>query len=103
MRLADPKLIRARERKLEEVEVPDWGGSVLLRRLSIAQATAQDGGFMDAVSLIIASVVNEDGTPFFDADAAEWLKDEDLAAIKPLLDKIRTINGMGSLADAVKN
>jgi hypothetical protein len=96
----------------KEVELPDLGGSILLRSLSVAQAGAlfeklvdpatgkpkEDVGLLDlSVSLLTATCVD----PALSADDAKGLV-EAMPVVEwgPILEEMRTLAGMGDDAQA---
>jgi hypothetical protein len=88
----------------KEVEIPEWGGSVLVQGMDVAQAQAikpQDG----LAELVIVSVVNEDGTRMFSPEDKESLQKLDVRGLKRLADAVLELNGMTKTAveDAAKN
>ena len=81
-------------------EIREWGGYVLIGRVMADKASEYrsclDG--LDDVSaniaLIIAFCINEDGTPLFKKEDAEWLGKQPLSIIGSLAKKIAMLNGL---------
>lgn len=116
------RILAAQDRKLEPVEVPEWGVTVYLRELSAAQVSqyravavaAVDlekdeikdaGALMSIGSLVVAwAACDEQGERLFtDADAAA-LGEKSAAAIDRLATHVLRISGLGrSPAVAKKN
>ena len=85
--------ILARKPKRREVDVPEWGGRVTIQALTVAAAqaiTAEDG----IVELVVASVVNEDGSPTFSREDRDELRRLELGPCKRIADAVIEFNGM---------
>ena len=82
-----------------EYEIPEWGGSVFIER-AMTEKAAEYSSRLDKlddisanVALIIAFCINEDGSPLFMKEDAEWLGKQPLSITGPLAKKIATLNG----------
>lgn len=99
------QILAADDLKLEEVRVPEWGGTVMVRPLSAGEAMEffenQKNDRTKAMArIIVQSVVNADGSPLFtDKDVAK-LQKKSLKALSNLQDSIIEINGMGKASKA---
>lgn len=103
------------DRKIRKVEVPAWGGHVLVRTLTVgererleAPMTAQRGrvditGYRARV--VVAATVNEDGSQKFQAGDESWLNSKAAAAIEPIAEAAMEFNGMtdSAVQDAAGN
>jgi hypothetical protein len=97
------------DRGVTEVQVPEWGGSVLLRPLSaaealqFAEATEQDRRAA-LVRVVILSVVDEAGNRLFTDADAEWLAAKNFRALLRIQEAVLELNGLGDVAvKAAKN
>jgi len=103
--------IKSQKLKTTEVDVEQWGGSLLVKKLSVAerdelaeyysdQSTAQNA----ALQTIVRAVVNEDGSRMFSDDDLNLLASQDAEAITALYTGILEFNGIVKKegADAVK-
>ena len=106
------------KRKLLEVEVTEWGGTVFIRPLTLAQqAKLADNGIKNEDStvqvrmkdvmlpLILWSVVDENGDRIFDDSDKEKLMDTPASALLALQEKILDNSGLTaeSRAELEKN
>lgn len=93
--------------KLEEVEVPEWGGSVFIRPITLAeQARLADFGvrfekasFTDrmrniTLRLVQWAVTDADGWPLFDEGDFEALMNKSASALLRLQDAILRFSGL---------
>lgn len=110
--------IRAKnDLRLREVEVPEWGGSVFVRTLSVKQrdefetfvASRHRSKVVDErgvlVKYVILAACDEKGAPMFVEDDAEWLADKSVIAVRRIADAASAHNGTGvdAVEDKVKN
>jgi hypothetical protein len=95
--------------KLTVVHVPEWDdgdvkAEVMIRALTVggAEVLARERNLVD---IVIASVVNPDGTPMFSPEDKSELNSKGLAAITRIVEAVNAFNGWSSEAqDAlVKN
>lgn len=80
-------------------EIPEWGGHVYIER-TMTEKAAEYSARLDKlddvsanIALILAFCVNEDGSPLFLKEDAEWLGKQPLSVTGPLAKKIATLNG----------
>jgi hypothetical protein len=93
-----------RKPKRHTVEVPELDGAVIIQALTVgaAQAIKPDQGLVD---LIIASVINEDGTPMFSPEDHDALLRLEFSALKRIGEAVSDFNGLSTTAveDLAKN
>src|SRR5688572_24713298 len=97
--------ILARKPKRLAVNVPEWEGDVLVQAMTVgaAQALTENDSIVDTV---IASCVNEDGSPLFSMEDKDTLRRTlSLSSCKLIADAAMTLNGITRAAseDLVKN
>lgn len=87
--------ILGRKPKRHTVEVPEWEGIVTIQALTVgtAQAITPDQGLVD---LVIASTINEDGTPMFSPEDREALQRLEFSACKRIADAAIAFNGLSN-------
>jgi hypothetical protein len=97
--LSKAAILAAQDLPTTEVEVPEWGGTVRLRALRVADlgrireaAGQSDDAF--AFALVAASLVGEDGEPLFGANDAEALAGKSLVAFRRVLVATLGLNGL---------
>ena len=112
--------IKARKHAPESVDVPDWGGSVLVKKLSGTEREAWERWMSDQrdkegvdfvkhgrAGLLVLCLVDADGKRLFGDDEIADLSDLDGggAALDLLWDVACRLNGIGRKAveDTVKN
>ncbi|HZJ62348.1 MAG TPA: hypothetical protein VFD36_02425 [Kofleriaceae bacterium] len=100
--------ILTRSRRRCVVEVPEWGGSVTIQELTIGSAhalTADRSEGRHVIALVMASVINEDGTPMFSPEDVEEVNRLDFAGCRRVAEAINEFNGFKPTAveDAAKN
>ena len=95
----------------EEVEVPEWGGSVLVQGMTGKQRdqfeqrqmivrgrgrsrTAEMDLSNFRANVVMACCVNEDGTPLFTAGDLEWLTDKSAAALSRVAEVAIRLSGI---------
>lgn len=94
--------IKSQKLKTTEVPIEQWGGSLLIKKMSVAERdelavyyTNQESGAQNAtLQTIIRSAVNEDGTLMFDESHLEFLSNQDAEAITTLYTAILEFNGI---------
>lgn len=105
------------DRKTVSVDVPEWGGSVLIRPMSagardewdaavIKRKEAGEVGISGARALLTAlCVVDEQGKPLFSKEDAELLAEKNHEAVGRIAIKAMEINGLmpNAVEDAAKN
>lgn len=88
--------ILSRKPKRLVVEVPEWDGAVTIQEMTIgaSQAFAHSEDNQDhIVALVIASVINEDGSMMFSPEDEEAVKRLNFAGITRLAGAINEFNG----------
>ena len=92
--------IAARAADTKEVEVPEWGGSIRLRRLTVGDM--EQAGFMSGaaageqtyLAILARAVVDDDGEPVFTEDALESLAAADATITLRLFFEVSKMNGL---------
>ncbi len=83
-------ILACADRKVLPVEVPEWGGTVHLRTLSLGEglrfqaerkALGDDAGDQVVPLLLGYSLCDEDGSPLFRGDDAKQLEDKNPAVL----------------------
>jgi hypothetical protein len=98
--LTAAEILEADDLKVEEVDVPEWGGIVRLRPMSALEAIeyteANKAGDKKhaAVRMAAVCVVDEDGNPAFTADQVAQLSKKSLAAFMRIQKVAMRINGL---------
>lgn len=102
-RLSLRDIIDAQDLAERELEVPEWGGNVLLRELSLAEIEAvrararelSGGGEIDdthfALNLVAATMADPDLTP----EQAALLGEKSNAVLQRVLVEVLDLNGLG--------
>lgn len=111
MRLTKLQIQEADDLKTEEVEVPEWGGSVLVRSLSVQEGTALSERMQDENGKIINelatlySLIYGVADPVFSEEDAAWLKQKSLGAVTKVTNVFMRLNGFDKQAvnEARKN
>ena len=119
MTLSRDQILEASDLKSEAVEVPEWGGSVLVRTMTGTDRDAfentmvrllPDGTRRSDVSnyrskLVAMTLVDEAGGRLFTSDDLDRLASKSAAALDRVFTVAQRINGLGVQAqdDAVKN
>lgn len=108
MRLSKDDILKSQDNAPEEVDVPEWGGSVLVRGMTgkerdafeLSLMTSGRGGRREVnpvnvrAKLVARCVVDDDGNRLFtDADAAE-LGDKSAAAVDRVYAAAARLSGM---------
>jgi hypothetical protein len=106
--LSREQILGASDRKTEDVEVPEWGGTVRVRSLSGSERDAYEAGIVQLrgdgsrkftlenarARLVSLALCGEDGERLFsDADIAELGK-KSAAALERVFDKARHLSGL---------
>ena len=119
MILTKDQILEASDLKSEGVDVPEWGGSVLVRTMTGADRDAFEesmitvlpNGMMTSkiskmrAKLVALTVVDEAGNRVFDISDIDRLALKSAAALERVSDVAHRLNGMGPAAEAeaVKN
>lgn len=96
------------DRTHEDVEVPEWGGTVRVVGLTGADRDAYEATFVDAkgkpavqrlrnirAKLVVKCLVDADGNRLFTDDKAKALGEKNGAVIDRLFDVARRLSGIG--------
>lgn len=91
----------ASDLEITRVEVPEWGGDVFLRRLTLDQVLKaqertrkeKDGGQF-GLAVLCMCLCGEDGKPLFGADDLDVLRGKSARAIERLTREATRINGL---------
>lgn len=96
------QILAPRDLPVTEVAVPEWGGNVRVRRMTLAEreefrrrAAALDSGkAKDAVGawLVATLAVGDDGNPLFTEEDAAALAKLDFAPLDRVVDAILAVN-----------
>lgn len=96
------RAIEARGRETVPVEVPEWGGTVFVRRLSYAELQEiglEEGARPSAeqvVRLVAACLADEQGQRLFSDEEAPQLARADVGAFTRVLLEALRVNGLAS-------
>jgi hypothetical protein len=101
--LTREQILAADDLKSEDVDVPEWGGSV---RVIVMTGTARDS-FQERMalsdksisyfqnSLLVATATGEDGVPLFTAADMDALRAKSAAAVTRVTNVAERLNGFG--------
>lgn len=91
----------------EDVNVPEWGGTVRVKALTAKERDAFEAGLVTGkgrnrkvrldnirAQLVVASVVDDNGNHMFKPADAEWLGDQSAAAINRVYDVAGRLSGV---------
>lgn len=105
--LSKSQIFEADDRTYEDVEVPEWGGTVRVRGLSGTELDAYEASTQKQVGnkivrdvrnfrarLVALSAVNEDGSPLFEPNEVAALASRSGAALARLFDVCCRLSGM---------
>jgi len=108
MHLTKEQIIAADDRKIVEIDCPEWGGIVRLRTLSGTERDAYEASLFQGegadrkinirnlrARLIVLCMVDSEGVRMFDDLDAELLGGKSGVALDPLFDECQKINGLG--------
>ncbi|WP_205752947.1 hypothetical protein [Cupriavidus oxalaticus] len=111
--LSKAAILAAVDLTTEDIEVPEWGGTV---RVAMMSGKARDDFFgrqgegkvpysQFSASVVVATVVDEAGQPLFDEADIEALRAKSQAAMDRVLAVSLRLNGIGqnATAEAEKN
>lgn len=117
--LSKTDILAASDMTTETVDVPEWGGSVIVRSMSGAQRdqyeatlmTRGDDGRLEVntqnmrAKLVLHTVVDESGALLFTADELDALSAKSASAIERVAEVAQRLNGLNRSAvmDAEKN
>jgi hypothetical protein len=113
--LTRDQILAAADLPFEDLDVPEWGGTVRVQGLSLgalfaidAGATRKDGAIdteKRVRAMLAASIVGEDGKPLFGEADLEGLSRKSAVVLRRLLAVVDALNGTGAGAveDLEKN
>ena len=104
--LSKEQILQADDLRRETVEVPEWGGEVLLRELRGRERDAFEEGSMDSkrnvtmtnmrARLVAASAIDEQGERLFSNKEAAALGDKSATALNRLFEVCCRLSGITS-------
>lgn len=119
MILTKDQILEASDLKNEPVEVPEWGGSVLVRTMTGADRDAFESSMITEqpdgtrkpnmsnlrAKLVALTVVDETGNRLFDVSDIDRLALKSASALERVFAAAQRLNGLGAQAeaDAAKN
>lgn len=106
--LTRDQILSASDRPTEEVSVPEWGGTVLVRALSGAERDAYESGIVTVSNsgtqrvnlanlrarLVAMACVDAEGKRLFSDEDAAALGDKSAAALERVFDAARRLSGL---------
>lgn len=108
MALSRDGILGASDIKTQEVDVPEWGGSVLIKGMTGAERDAFEGGNRDGsgnqnlrnlrARFLVRCIVNENGTRVFADQDAAALGKKSSSALNRLWEAANDINGTSEAA-----
>lgn len=114
MLLSREQILGADDRSTQDVEVPEWGGSVRVRAISGAERDAYEAGLVQLKSdgsrkftlanarsrLVALSIVDEAGARIFDEADVAKLGEKSAVALERVFDVAASLSGLSD--DAVE-
>jgi len=105
MALSREEIIAAigdKKREVERIDVPEWGGTVCIRRLSVADLKAT--GFLEGINdsgevpirVLLACIADENGDALFTMDDADILANADFQTVLTVFTEAARVNGLSS-------
>lgn len=116
--LTKDQILSASDRKIEEVEVPEWNGSVYIRNMTGGERDAYEASLIkmqgksvqanmaDARAKLCAiCICDEDGNRLFTDDEAKELSNKCASALDRIYEKAESLNSLKreDVEDLVKN
>lgn len=104
--LTKEAIVAAKDLPIEEVEVPEWGGSVTVKGMSLATRSAyetacfKDGKFVGGnfrAEIVARCIVDETGNRIFSDTEVELLAGKSGAALERIFPVALRLCGMGDL------
>jgi hypothetical protein len=105
--LTRDEILNADDRKLEEVHVPEWGGSVMVRTLSGKERDEYESGIVSVkdgksvqnyenirARLVALCVVDDKGTRLFNKSDVTALGNKSVAALQRVFNKCQELNAI---------
>jgi hypothetical protein len=112
MALSKDQILSVNDRPTETVDVPEWGGSVILRTMSGLERNDYDASNMKRVGdsyeadtsnmyakLLSRCLIDEDGKPLFTEADFGRLGTKSAKVLSRLFDKASAMNGLGRNAE----
>ena len=107
--LSRDQILGASDRETQDVEVPEWGGTVRVATMSAGARDAFDASLTDSegnqettnfrAKLVAATVVDEDGERVFGSEDIDALAGHGARAIDRVFDVAARLNGFTKGAD----
>jgi hypothetical protein len=103
MALKREQILKANDLKTIEVDVPEWGGSVIVRtmtgeaRQNFQESINSPKGKLPKnmlESLVVATVVDDSGEPLFEHDDIAELKKKSSIALNRVFEAAAELNGL---------
>lgn len=117
--LSKAEILAASDLETVTVDVPEWGGAVIIRAMSGLQRDLYETSLMQKqddgtykvntenmrAKLVCFTAVDEAGTALFSGDELTLLAGKSAAVLERLFDAAQKINGLqqGAVEDAAKN
>lgn len=108
MLLTRDAILGAQDLQTQDVEVPEWGGSVRVRMLSGAERDAYGRMLIGAdgkpsmdgyrAKLLALCIVGEDGQPLFTPDDVNALERKSAGALERVYQVAESLNALGAKA-----
>lgn len=108
MGLTREQIVAINDVMITEIDVPEWGGSVYIKPLSVEQRDAFTDLVMNAegkidskgfqVKMLLFALVNEQGNRIFTNEDEEFLNKKSTKVIDFLFKKVQQLSGMGDNA-----
>lgn len=104
--LSRDDILGVQDLKTEEIKVPEWGGTVLVRSLTGAERDAYEQAVLDSrdeegdkvrnirARLVAASIVNEDGEQEFSLDDVDALGAKNARALERVFNVAMKLSGI---------
>lgn len=96
--LTKAQILKAKDCETRVVDVPEWGGQVILKALdagTVMELTDQAGGDPQqaGMAMLALSMVDEKGEPLFSMDDLDGLRKKSYSVILRLLNEVQDLNG----------
>lgn len=108
--LTRDQILAARDLGVTEMEIPEWGGSVFLRKLAARdllkmRARSKSGGEFSVAEYAAMGIADANGQPLFPkAKDVEALGEKAFDVLNRIIERLNEINGFNDAAeDAEKN
>lgn len=98
MALSRDAILAADDRVIEEVEVPEWGGTVCVRSLTSEEVKpfTESDDEMPVGLLVSIAACDEVGEPLFSEADIAALERKSMRALKRVIQKAMDVNGLGA-------